>query len=587
MDINKYIQDYDFNDYIKDFRMKFKEQKITEKYLKSYPEENFIKFSKDFWENPNVSIDELKEKYNISKQITYSDIIKSFPTDDYIKFLNMYYGNSDIEDLVREFTIPHSRIEKIIIPIIICNEKTYCPMCFNNLFEIEIQNKNNSNTIYRFKCKNCKIRINYSDLLASEQMEQEIQRITKENAEFNDSMNLYEKALEDIKCPKCQEKLYLNRFSESYSYQIKCRKCRYSSNNIEKTIGEFQAWKQRAAMMIAIKAKEQELIEKALESKKEQDIIFNKEDIIQTEENKETLNFLQDTLDMDNIQIWGEIFKRIRSCNRLEKKVLSEVIELTKKEGEEKILPFGKNEIKLYAYMPKDPVVYNLINKTKIIVMRQILRKLIRNSFIIVSEEANYILIPELLVNNLEAIKNLMIAKDTNPQIRYLVFQRQNFTCMTCGETGRPLKIAYLTSDKNINDLDNLIALCDNCHEVATRNEILIDGTITFEVDYLDKNRLKSHEFLIQYCPELKMDENVTKTLEVWESDYKLSDIIKALTITIDKMKKNKIEGTVNTLFSYTNAILKKTIEAGNSVKIYDSLKEQYGLNKWIEDILE
>lgn len=238
----------------------------------------------------------------------------------------------------------------------------------------------------------------------------------------------------------------------------------------------------------------------------------------------------------------------------------------------------------MFLYMPKDPVVYDLINKTKIIVVRQMLRRLMKRNFIVVSEEGNYILIPEILINNLEAIEKLItVANDENKNIKYLIFQRQDFTCMTCGETGRPLKIAYLTSDKNINDLGSMVALCDQCYELMTKNEILIDGNITFEVDFLEKKKLKSLEFLIQYHPELKDNETVIKSLENWENDFNINDVIKALTITIDRIKKNKVEGTVGTLISYTSGILRKTAETGDSVNVYGNLNEQYDLEKWIE----
>lgn len=579
MDVIKYIQEYNFSNYTEEFKEKTKEKSSIQKYLKTYPEENFMKFSEEFWENPSTSIEELKAKYYINRQIAYSDIIKAYPTEKYMKFLNIYYTNPNIEELIHEFLIPYNRIEQIIIPIILDSEEMCCPQCFKSIFEI----KSNDNS-YIYICQNCMKRLNDSELLTREQAEHEIKKNADKKVEFDEKMNHYETILDDIKCPKCQEKLYLNRFNELYSYKIYCKKCRYSSYDIEKTVVEYQTWKQRAAMMIAIKAKEQELIEKALQNKREQDVVFNKEDIIKTEENEKTFEFFKSSLSFDSIQVWGELFKRIKVCNRLEKKALIELIELTKSEGEKKILDVGKEELKLYAYMPKEPLIYNLISKTKIIVIRQLLRRLMKYNLIISSEEVNYILIHELLVNNIESIKNLIIVKDINPQVRYLVLQRQNFTCMTCGETGRPLEIAYLTSDKNINDLSSLIALCDYCHEITTRNDILIDGTITFEVDYLDKNNLKSHEFLTTYYPELKNEESIRRILEDWENDFNVSDIIKALTITIDRIKRNKIEGTINSLLSYTNGILKKTAETGNPVNIYENIKEQYGLNKWIEE---
>ncbi|MCY6957431.1 hypothetical protein [Clostridium brassicae] len=581
MDISKYIQEYDFYNYFEKIKKEFKQQVNIQKYLENNSEENFVKFSQEFWENTNISVNKLKEKYNVSKQIAFSDIIKAYPTDKYIKLLKMYYNNSPIENLISEFAIPYNRIEKIIVSIVIDSLENYCPKCFNDSFEIESDLEGR----FIFKCQQCNKKVSKSDLLTIEQAKMEMERITEQKIRFEEKIEEIEKDLNNIKCPKCQEKLYLKKNNDTFSYEIKCDKCNYISNDIENTIKDFKEWKQRAAMMIAIKAKEQELIEKALEIKKEQDVLFTKENIITSLENSDTLDFLNHVLEMDNMVVWSELFKRIKACNRLEKMMLSKIIELAKESGEKSTYRFKDKEIIMYGYIPQEPIIYDLINKTKILVARQIIRKLMKQNFVLLSEEQNYIFVPEILINNLETINNLMVVKDINSSIRYLVFQRQSYTCMTCGETGRPLKIAYMTSDKNINNLNNLIALCDNCYDIMTKNQILIDGTITFEVDYLDNNNLKSFEFLTYYYPELKTDETIRKTLYDWENYFSLTDIIKALTITIDKIKRNKMDGTVNTLFSYTNAILKNNNEAGTHVNVYDSLKEQYNLEKWIEDI--
>lgn len=577
MNIGKYIEEYKFENYLEKLKEEFKEKTNIQVYLENNSEESFKKFSQEFWENPNVSVSQLKGKYNLPQQIGFSDIIKAYPTEQYIKFLKKYYNNFSIDDLVSQFAIPYDKLKKIIVPIIIDGLESFCPKCLNDSFEYV----SGLDEEVILECKQCYKQLQEKDLLTREQVEQEIEKNKIKKLEFDEKMLRYEEVLKDIKCPKCQEELYLNKHIDYYTYKIKCKKCGYSSSNIEETIKQFEAWKKRAAMMIAIKAKEQELIEKALESKKEKDIVFTKEDIITNNENDSTIDFFEQILNMDNIQLWSELFKRIRSCNRLEKKVLIAVIELLKNEGEKAAFFFGE----VYVYNPSEPIIYDLINITKVIVMRQVIRRLMKQSFIVATEELNYILIPKILVDNLEAIKNLMVVKDIGPNVRYIVFERQNFTCMMCGETGRPLKIAYMTADKNINDLSGLVALCDNCYDIATRNEILIDGTITFEVDYLDNSSLKSFDFLMYYHPELKNDENVRSTLEGWENDFSLSDIVKAITITIDKIKKQKIDGTVNTLLSYTSGILKKSVEGGTPVNLYGNLKEQYNLKKWIGDM--
>lgn len=584
MDINKYKEDYDFNSYIEKVKEEFKQRSNIQKYLENNLEENFEKFSLEFWENPNVAVDTLKEKYNIPRQVAFSDIIKAYPTNKYIKLLKMYHNNTTIENLISEFSISFNRLEKIMLPIVIDNLEKYCPICFNNSFELE-NNIGRTDRSFLLECQQCNTVINELDLLTNEEVQQKIKINELNKKEFNEKLDKFNKKLNEIKCPKCQEKLYLKGDNTTFTYEIKCSKCNYNSIDIADTIKEFDEWKQRSAMMIAIKAKEQELIEKALERKKEKDILFTKENIIISSENENTINFLYYLLEEDNIVVWHELFNRIKACNRLEKILLSEVIQLVKEEGEKDTFSIGEKDIILYKYINKEPIIYNLMSRTGILVIRQIIRNLMKRNLIILSEEQNYILIPEILINNLESINNLLVGTDINPNIRYLVLQRQNFTCMACGETGRPLKIAYMTSDKNINNLNTIIALCDNCYDVMTKNEILIDGSITFEVDYLDKETLKSLEFLIQYFPSLENEEYVKTTLRSWEEEYDVNDVIKALTITIDRIEKNDVQGTIKSLLTYTNGILNKSAKKGTGVYIYDSLKREHHLDKWIDDI--
>lgn len=349
MDINNYIQNYDFSNYIKCLKDDFKQRPNVERYLQNNLEENFRKFSEEFWENPNISIDLLKEKYNINRQIAYSDIIKIYSSNRYIEFLKSYYNNVTIDNLIKEFAIPYNRIENLIIPVIISDSEKYCSNCFNNSFEINVSINSSSQEKVTYRCQQCNRIQVYPELLTKEDADIKMAEDVKKRAEFDEEILKCESILGEIKCPKCQEKLYIDKLDNSFEYLIRCKKCNYVSNNIEETIEAFQSWKRRAAMMIAIKAKEQELIEKTLESKKEKDIIFVKEDIIENSENNKTLAFFQTTSKMDNIQLWREVLTRIKSCNRLEKILLSKIIKLAKGQADKKIISLGVENVSIYA----------------------------------------------------------------------------------------------------------------------------------------------------------------------------------------------------------------------------------------------
>ena len=585
MELNEYVKNYNFNRFFEENINKFKDRELVKKYLENNSEEAFKQFAEDFWKIPDESIEKLKNKNNISRQISYSDIIKAYPTKEYTELLIMYYKNNSIEELVEKFKIPYNKIEKILAPLKFLEEDQYCPQCFNNQFNITINEKQEGN--YELECQGCNNIFDISSLLNEEEVDKEIEKKLEARGKFDKQIEQYEKELNDIKCPICQEKLKIYKYNKSNTYKIRCSKCEYISNDIFKTIELYNDWKKRAAMMIAIKAKEEELIEKALENKKEEDIIFLKEDSIKFQENNNTFDFFRENLELDNIHLWNEFLKQIKECNRLEKNLLYKLVELVDKKENKRYFGEKEKRVDVYAYFSNEenPIVYELMNITKILVIRQVLRKLINNHLVIASEEENYIAIPSIIVKNIDSIKNLLVVKDMNPNIRYLIFQRQNFTCMTCGETGRPLKIAYLTSDKDINNLNNLIALCDNCHEMMTRNDILVDGTISFKIDYLINEKSKSMGYLIQFYPELKDDKAIIQNIDDWEDNYEIDNIIKALTITVDKIKNNKIEATVAALINYTKGILKRAEEEEKDVFIYDTLKEKYKLDKWIEEI--
>ncbi|OAA85086.1 hypothetical protein [Clostridium ljungdahlii] len=586
MDIQDYIHNYDYNYDLNTLRQTFKERTLVKKYLENNPEENFKKFVNEFWLNPNNSIDELKRKYNINAQISYSDIIKSYPNDKYMQLLKMFYSpDVTIDKLVESFAIPYKKIVKLVVPIHIKEYEKYCPKCFNDSFEIYSNISSNLDELI-YNCEKCLEKIKYDKLLSKEQAIEEHERVVQKKIKFQEKMNEISDTVSNIKCPKCQGKLQLQVMKEKFEYIIECEKCNYISYDIDKTKKEYSDWKKRASMMIAIKAKERELIEKSLESKKEEDIFFKKEDIIREKDCIDAIEFLFEIFNTDSIQLWNTIFTIIKSCNRLEKKLLIEIIEFGKEQNKEVIANLKKSKAVFYEYSPEEPIVFTLIDRTKIIVSRQILRSLVDKKLIVIDEEENYILIPEVLVNNLDSIKNLITTQNINSAIRYLIFSRQNFTCMTCGETGRPLKIAYLAMDKNINDLNSMIALCDKCFDLMTKNEILIDGTITFDMDYSDKNKLKSLEFLCQCFPEIKGNQFIYDTMERLESKFSINNIIKALAITIDKIKKKHIEGTIKTLINYTKGILNKGIENGEDIKVYPKLIEEYNLDKWIIDEL-
>lgn len=587
MDIGKYVKEYKFDQIFYNERVSLSERQTVKKYLQKHEEENFSNLSRDFWKNPNSSVAKLKQKYKINSSIAYSDILKAYPTEEYVRFLKMIYSaEASLEELIKKFAISSNRIEEIIIPIIIDNYSGYCPKCYSNCFDIKLDIYDLENGGYRLECDKCQKTSKPNELMMEDEVEKRIRGLAEATKKFESQTTKIQGILSEIKCPRCQEELILKLNKKRLTYSVNCSRCKYSSSDVEVTITEYKQWKQRAVMMIAIKAKEQELIEEALRTKKLEEIYFKKEDIINIQENYEAFDSACKVSSMDQLQAWGIIFSEIKKCNRLEQKLLIIILELAKEKNKKIVLGRGQDEeAVLYEYISSQPIVSELINKTKIVVVRQILRNLIKRKLVIVDEVAGKLYVLPVLVDNLESIESLTKLQNINGHIKYMIFEKQDFTCMTCGSKGRELKIAYLTSDRNIDKLSNLIAVCDNCFEMVTRNEILIDGTITFDIDGLDSDVSKSWKFTVKYLPEIKNNKYAFDSIKKMENEFEIVDVINALALSIYKLKHNELtEGTLDNLIRYANGVLRTAVKTGNEVKIFKNISKEFEVEKWLSD---
>jgi len=66
--------------------------------------------------------------------------------------------------------------------------------------------------------------------------------------------------------------------------------------------------------------------------------------------------------------------------------------------------------------------------------------------------------------------KNILRVKDVIKDYRYTAFQVYEHKCACCGyeEDERILEVHHIDSDRNNNNIENLIILCPNCHRKIT-----------------------------------------------------------------------------------------------------------------------
>lgn len=590
MGIKQFINKESFIMAIRYFSQELNARQDIINYIQKNNANNLHDFSTSFWENPSQSISKLKNKYNISNSISAYDIIRAHNCDKYLEFLSDCWNfDVSINKIVEKYLIPYNKIESLMLPIFFNLQDSYCPECLaSNIYVIDSSIKDVKNDDIDFYCAKCNSKLHdIKELLSKDECEKRLSEIENIKKEFNEYIESIDLKLKNIKCYKCQSPLKICTDDSNYTYKLECTKCGNIIENIETAESKYKDWKKRAAMMITIKAKEQELIEKKLGSKKPTDILIKSEDIIKEEESAQALGHFYEIQNKELLEAWKDVFQIVKSCNRLSKLVLLNILELCKERNFITTWVFKATNDKFDVYrltFEDEPVVINLYNKIGIVMLRKELRKLIEKGLIAVDEEKNYIDVMPILVDNIEIIRSLLNPQeDINDHIRYLIFERYKFTCQRCGETGRPLKLAYLTLDKNKHDINLMTCLCDNCFEDVTENEILIDGTISFEVYEEKKNSIVSWEFLLENFPILKDDDKVYKDITRLANTYGEINLMKALTITIDKINNNKlVDSKVTTLLKYTSGILKNSEE---NIDLSETLNKKYNIQDWIKKL--
>ncbi|WP_461207398.1 hypothetical protein [Clostridium sp. DL1XJH146] len=581
---NTRISRMDFIEYLNDFKNEFINYELVDNYLLENSEENFLKFTSEFWDNPIKRTDELKRKYNIDREISYIDILKAFYNDTYLDFLEMvYYGENTLEDISIKFLIPESRVKELAKPIIIRKKDKFCPNCFNNSFKINSAIDQVIDGRYEYNCVKCNCKLKYEELVSNNNIEEDHTDFYDKKVEFNEAIIEVKSILEYILCPECLSTLQLEVDLYDFSYYINCNNCGYMSIDINKTLNDYNKAQKKKEIFTTIRLKEKKLIRELLGDNEFKEINVIKEEIIKVQECKDSIEFVCEICNMDALIKWERIFYRVKLCNRLEKKVLISILELIKEYNKDQIFSFEDNRVLFSEYCPHSPILMEIIEKTKIVTVRNVMRNLIKKGLLIVNEEHNCIMVLPELVENIEIINDTLKVQTIDDWLRYSVIQRNNYTCTCCGETGRPLKVAYISLDKNTNDFNNMVVLCDSCFEIMTKNEILIEATLALENDYIFCNSGISLEFIKRYFPQLVNNYELKKSIKEWQEVYTDFNIIKALAITADKIKYHKLTGSLEILINYTKGILKNS-DISNGVIVSEKIFNRYSLNKWLEE---
>ena len=561
-----YIKNYNFTEYI---------EATSEKVV----EENLKKFSEEFWEKPNVDLNILKSKYKINNSVSFSEILIKYPTVQYKELIKeCWIENVDINYLIGKYDIKLQRIEQLLYPISFHDQNCVCPNCLDSDTFALVNNIKESN--YELYCAKCDSLTTI--FFTKQEAEAEKKKLDKKIIDFEMIVESIQYKLSEIKCPKCQEKMELIIDKNNLKFKINCSICNNSYDNYTQLVKDYEEWKQRATMMISIKSKEEELINRFLDRKKKDDIIIKVEDSISNEESIVSIEYLVNKGFLDDNEAFTDLFKNIKLCNKLEKKLLVEICRLIKKEENNISQWNNSRDKKIFTrtrfIKPEEPIVSFLLDKTKIIIIRKTLRGLINNNVLYCCEKSNEIHVHTSIIDNLGSIENLLKPQNIDNEIAHLIFGKQKYTCYHCGETGRPLKIAYLSADKDYSNLSLIIGVCDLCYYDVTENEVLIDAMIIGTEEY-DNETSTSWKFLICNYPHFKNNDTASEKNDELLEEYREEDLIKAYAATMDKFKREKKRGN---FFAYARAILSNSDEGVNISKKID---KDFEIKKWIDKI--
>lgn len=558
--IEKFIKNYNFKEYLSNIEKDL----VGEKY------KNFVD---EFWKNPSNDIVELKAKHNITNNISLKNILMQNPTQNYYNLLDdIWKNNISIDELIENYLITNQRLEQIKFSLLYKEENSFCPVCLNNEFEIINDFKNKK--IY-IKCNQCLNRVdNFIDKVKKESI---ISDVVEKQKMFLKEINRMEEELSEIKCHKCQSSLVLDCYFDTLNYKISCSKCEYLYDSIDDAKEKYELWKRQAAIMANLKSKEQELLMKTLAKKSEDEIKYKSEAIINNDEGIIAIENLIDIKNSD-ADIFSTLFKRYLKLNRMDRKILIYICKDLKVNSSKTFWRKGKISV-LDMVLKKydEPIVYVLMEETKLIPIRSILRRLIKQGLVYCNEEENELQVHPLLIENLDKLESTNKTQNINNQIAYMIFNKQNYICYHCGESGSPLKIAYITTDKNINDISSLVGICDFCYDDITEDEIIIDNIISL-ADEKKKELGEAWRFLIKHDKNFINDEFSEIEHENLYCYNDSNNLIRAYAISLYKKEKDGFSNN-KLFFSYAKAILENS---NGDVNVSKIVEEKYRLDSWL-----
>lgn len=597
----EYMQEIGFEQYID----KRKEVLVNNNMYKEDKLRDYEEFANEFWQIEGRGVSDLKGKYSIPNSIGFEKVVRSFPTPQYLEFLNDVFNGRELADLVSKYNLHESYIKKLMSEdklegICYLKKDKYCPDCLENEFEIVFLSPSYYEPVnlrynrLRFQCENCnEIVDDLNNFISQDKIEELKSKLDFQKSFIEVEIKNAKKELENKYCPNCQsgllevEKWNKPRNGE-LGYDINCKDCFNEWKDKDEFLNDYNEFQKRAAMMINIKEREEKIIEKLLDDSDDSNDINIKEEVIIKNHERESMirNAINGQKDISSY--WKKLYKTIRSLNKPQRNIFIEIIkELKEKPRETMTWHIGQNDKNKLELVIKNygdiPVVSHFAEKTGMLNCRAIIRYLMSKNLIACSEEENTIQIDPIILRHQRKVLNAYEPQNIKKEIKMLVFKNHNYSCQNCGADDKPLKIAYLSFNKDVNNLNLMLPICNLCYPDVTKDEVLIDAAITM-IDLEEKqDEFVSWQFLTTYLPTFK-DDNEARNINLNLIDqYGEEGVIKSYAITLYKLiKDNTDEASKRQFINYAKAVLKNSEGEPN---IYDSIVREYEVEEWLESI--
>jgi hypothetical protein len=582
MEYNSFIEYLNIKELIKKQGERFKKDKSISKLINLGKEDDLKLFSYMFWEQTKGST-KLKKELGIPNSIKYVEILKAFPTEKYFEIItdHIVLGLSE-DDVLQKYDLSSSQLGQLMIDTYINLEDRCCESCYCQDFQVKI-----IPDIYVLSCIKCRSsKIDYDKLMSIGEKEKRESLLKEKYEQYKLIYGEIILRLDSIKCPNCQGELCIKESVNWDKYKLShgkikntiiCQDCNYKAKDIEDVEHEYHQFLNKLKMREIIKSIEYEDINERLKVKGFEKLRYEVVDIITCNDaDMHAPQFERISNEInESVNIIDEIKIRLNYCTRLERTLIIKLIETDEIHKEQLKI----NGVSYYKVLFDEPLVWTLINLTGIIIIRKLLIRLMNNFFLLVDEESNYLVMPDYLFSYLNLIQSYDEFQTVDNEIKYMIMKRQNFQCHSCKEDGKMLKLGYLTTNKNTQNLNDMVALCVDCHADYTKDDIIAEIIVAKEI--LVNDLCTSMQFIIKHYPRIKDNELVINTIIKFESKYGCSETIKALSIGLHSINTKKLD-TTERFIAYVTAILRNSGDDG--VKLYDTIYKKYNLDKWIID---